>query len=223
VVILPEMFNTGFTMNTLEMAETMDGETIHWMKELAITKKIILTGSIIIAEDGKYYNRLIWMQPNGEMHHYDKRHCFGLAGEQEHFTSGNKKIIVQANGIKICLQICYDLRFPVFSRQIKNNEYDVLLYVANWPHKRAYAWQHLLIARAIENQCYVIGVNRIGTDANNLLYNGNSTIINAMGEPIYTALNHEETATTIIDTKHVQDTRNALPFLKDADDFRMEM
>jgi omega-amidase len=223
VIVLPEMFSTAFSMQAAALAETMDGPTVQWMKNLATQKKVILSGSIIIEEDGKYYNRLIWMQPNGIAFHYDKRHCFSLAKEDEHFTAGTEKIIVQANGVKICLQICYDLRFPVFSRQTKENPYDVLLYVANWPSKRIHAWNTLLAARAIENQCYVIGVNRIGTDANNLTYNGCSTIINPMGEVKFMVENDEAIFTYSIDTNTINEIRNQIPFLKDGDDYSIHL
>jgi predicted amidohydrolase len=221
VALLPEMFSTGFSMNAPALAETMNGESVQWMKNIAAKHKIIIAGSLIIVEDGKYYNRFIWMQPNGVAFHYDKRHCFSLAGEDEHFTPGNKKIIVQANGVKICLQVCYDLRFPVFSRQTKDNEYDVLVYVANWPARRQYAWQHLLIARAIENQCYVIGINRVGTDANNLEYNGLSSIINPLGEVQEKLIDKEGTISYTIDTTSINEIRKNLPFLNDADEFKI--
>jgi omega-amidase len=223
IVVLPEMFSTGFSMNVQALAESMDGETVQWMREIAAEKKIIITGSIIVIEDGKYYNRMIWMQPNGIAHTYDKRHCFSLADEHKHFTAGNKKIIVQANGIKICLQICYDLRFPVFSRQMKNNEYDVLLYVANWPQKREYAWKQLLIARAIENQCFVLGVNITGVDGNNLQYNGFSSIINPIGEVLLQSEKFTIALTHTIHKREIDEIRKSIPFLQDGDDFRLEI
>ncbi|MDQ2751691.1 MAG: nitrilase family protein, partial [Bacteroidota bacterium] len=164
VVILPEMFSTGFSMKAEEFAETMDGETVQWMQNIAQQKKIILTGSLIIKEENKYYNRLVWMLPNGSYGYYNKRHLFGYAEEDKHYTAGNKRLITSVKGWKINTQICYDLRFPVWSRQAPSPlvekegdevEYDVLLYVANWPERRNNAWQTLLAARAIENQCYV--------------------------------------------------------------------
>jgi omega-amidase len=223
VVVLPEMFNTAFSMDVQNLAETMQGDTLQWMKNIAQKQKIILAGSLIIIEDNKYYNRFVWMQPNGVHYSYDKRHCFGLANEDKHFTPGNKKIIVQANGIKVCLQICYDLRFPVFSRQQKGNEYDVLLYIANWPQRREYAWQQLLIARAIENQCYVLGVNRTGLDGNNLQYNGYSSIINPMGEILQQSRETEIALTHIISKNEIESVRKSIPFLADADDFIMQL
>ena len=188
VVILPEMFSTGFSMKPEVLSEKMDGETMEWMKKISSEKKIILTGSIIIEDNAagmhgnkKYYNRLIWMLPNGEYGFYDKRHLFAYADEHSHYTAGDKRLIASVKGWKINLQVCYDLRFPVWARQCPlpaakgpeaktDPEYDLLIYVANWPERRKHAWKTLLQARAIENQCYVIGVNRVGTDGNNLNY-----------------------------------------------------
>lgn len=219
VVILPEMFTTGFSMQPQLFAENMSRETVIWMKTIAAKHKIILCGSIIIEEDNKYYNRLIWMLPNGNYGFYNKRHCFGFAGEDKHYTAGTKKLIAQANGFKINLQICYDLRFPVWARQEKNNLYDVLIYVANWPHKRSYAWKNLLVARAIENQCYVIAVNRVGFDGNNIEHSGDSMIINPLGEILYHKAFEEDTFTFTINKHDIESVRNQFPFLKDADSF----
>ncbi len=221
VVVLPEMFTTGFTMEAQQFAETMDGETVQWMQAMANKYKIILTGSIIINDTGAYYNRLIWMQPNGTYYFYNKRHCFGLAGEQEHYSPGTEKVIVQANGVKVCLQVCYDLRFPVWARQEKGNEYDVLLYVANWPEVRNYAWQQLLISRAIENQSIVIGVNRFGVDGNEHNYCGNSLVISPMGDILQQLNGNNEIASYTINTIDIGQLRQKLPFLKDGDDFKL--
>ena len=163
IVILPEMFSTGFSMKPDELAETMDGETVKWMKRIAAAKKIILTGSVIIEEGGKFFNRLIWALPNGQCGVYDKRHLFAYAGEDEKYTPGTKRLIASVKGWKINLLVCYDLRFPVWARQQAQEEgpeYELLIYVANWPERRIHAWKTLLQARAIENQCYVVGVNR---------------------------------------------------------------
>jgi omega-amidase len=222
IVILPEMFSTGFTMQAEKLAEGMDGKTIKWMQAIAIQKKIIIGGSLIIKENNNYYNRFVWMQPDGNYYTYDKRHLFSLAKENETFTAGDKKIIVQVNGIKFCLQICYDLRFPVFSRQ-KNDVYDCLIYVANWPTARITAWDALLKARAIENQCYVIGVNRTGLDGNNIAYNGSSAVINALGEIIYNKCDAEVTFTVKIDKNELEAIRSKFGFLKDADDYIVQM
>lgn len=225
VVVLPEMFSTGFSMQPEEFAETMDGPTIAWMKKIASTKKIILTGSLIIEENKKYFNRLIWMLPNGIFGYYDKRHCFAYAGEHEHYTSGNKRLIAQVKGWKINLQICYDLRFPVWARQASDpkneTEYDVLLYVANWPERRNHAWKTLLTARAIENQCYVIGVNRVGNDGNEIYHSGDSMVIDPLGEILYHKAHDEDIFTITLDKEKLQLTRNKFPFWKDGDEFRI--
>jgi len=223
VVVLPEMFTTGFSMQPEKFAETMNGVAVKWMQTMANKHKIIITGSLIIEENNHYYNRLIWMLPNGSFGYYDKRHLFAFAGENKHYNAGNKRLIAQVNGIKINLQICYDLRFPVWARQSmnaeKSPEYDVLIYVANWPEKRSHAWKTLLAARAIENQCYVIGVNRVGNDGNNIYHSGDSCIINPMGEVVFTEAHNETIFTTTIDTAVIEQIRQQLPFLKDADAF----
>jgi len=228
IVILPEMFNTGFSMKPEVLAETMDGETVRWMKRVSSEKKVILTGSVMIADSApnqqqkKYFNRLIWMLPNGEMGIYDKRHLFAFAGENEHYSAGNKKLIASVKGWKINLQICYDLRFPVWTRQEPHaveNQYDVLINVANWPEKRNLAWQTLLRARAIENQCYAIGVNRVGEDGNRIAYDGNSAIIDPFGTAIYEKNNQEDIFTYTLQKDTISKCRNHFPFLKDADDF----
>lgn len=219
IVVLPEMFNTGFSMNPLSLSESMDGETVSWMKKVAAENKIILTGSCIIKEDEKYYNRLVWMQPNMQSGFYDKRHLFSHSAEDKEFSQGTKKFIAQVKGWKICTQICYDLRFPVWSRQVKGQEYDVLLYVANWPSKRIHAWKTLLQARAIENQCFVVAVNRTGIDGNGLEYSGESCVINPMGELLYRTGNEEDIFTINLDKNEILEVRDKFQFLKDGDDF----
>lgn len=222
VVLLPEMFSTGFSMKPELLAETMDGETVQWMKRTAAAKKIILTGSLIIKEGNNYYNRLIWMLPNGQYGVYDKRHRFAFAGEDNHYTAGTKRLIASVKGWKINLQVCYDLRFPVWARQQsqpEGPEYDVLIYVANWPERRSLAWKTLLQARAIENQCYVIGVNRVGNDGNNIYHSGDSMIIDPMGEVLYTKKDEEDVFTIQLEKKQLDNVREKLPFLKDADGF----
>jgi predicted amidohydrolase len=222
VVVLPEMFSTGFSMKPEQLAETMDGETVQWMKRVAAEKRIILTGSIIIEEDRKYYNRLIWMLPNGQYGLYDKRHRFAFAGEDRHYTAGTKRLIASVKGWKINLQVCYDLRFPVWARQQsqpEGAEYDILIYVANWPERRSHAWKTLLQARAIENQCYVIGVNRVGNDGNGIYHSGDSMIIDSLGETLYHKKDEEDVFTISLDKSHLQAVREKLPFLKDADGF----
>ncbi len=217
LIILPEMFTTGFTMNPIPFAESMDGITVQWMKENALKKNSALCGSIIIEEGGKYFNRFIWINPDGSIQFYDKRHLFSFAGENENYTPGDSKLVIDYKGYKICALICYDLRFPVWSRNVEN--YDVLIYVANWPSKRRLAWRSLLVARAIENQCYVIGVNRVGIDGNNIVYNGDTSIINALGETLYINSQSEDVFTTSISISDLSKIRNLFPFLKDKDNF----
>lgn len=219
IVVLPEMFNTGFSMSPATLYEEMDGPTVQWMKDMAAKHKIILTGSVIIREKDRYFNRLIWMQPNGEYGTYDKRHLFSLGGEDKEFTAGDKKFIAQVKGWKISTQICYDLRFPVWNRQSKTHEYDVLIYMANWPDKRVHAWKTLLQARAIENQCYVVAVNRIGSDGNGFTYSGESCVVNPMGTVIYSKSNEEDIFTITLDKNEIDEARKQFPFLKDGDDF----
>lgn len=227
VVILPEMFSTGFSMQPKLFAETMDGETIQWMKRIASYKKTIITGSVIIkapspsekAGDEAYFNRLIWMLPNGEYGVYDKRHLFAYADEHNYYTAGNKRLIAQVKGWKINLQVCYDLRFPVWSRQQSQQEYDLLIYVANWPERRSTAWKSLLQARAIENQCYVIGVNRVGEDGNKINHSGDSMIIDPLGEVLYHKANEEDVFNYTLLKEKLQEVRNKFPFWRDADTF----
>ena len=222
VVILPEMFSTGFSMKPESLAETMDGETMQWMQKIASKKRIILTGSLIIKEEEKYFNRLIWMLPNGKYGFYDKRHLFAYADEHLHYTKGNKKLIASVKGWKIHLQICYDLRFPVWARQPPgnlDNQYDLLINIANWPEKRNRAWKALLQARAVENQCFVAGVNRIGEDGNTIKYSGDSSLIDPMGEIIYQKNNKEDTFTYTLQKQKITETRSQFPFWKEADSF----
>ena len=221
LVVLPEMFSTGFTMQPSKYAETMEGETVQWMKGIAAKHKIILTGSLIIKDEQHFYNRLLWVLPNGQLAYYDKRHRFAYAGEDQYYTAGNKRLITSVNGWKINLQICYDLRFPVWARQQSKNdpEYDLLLYVANWPEKRNHAWKSLLIARAIENQCYVIGVNRVGKDGNGIEHSGDSMLVSPLGEIIYTRSGVEDISTHRLQKEALNEIRSKFPFWKDADHF----
>jgi len=230
LVILPEMFSTGFSMAPTRLAETMNGDTVAWMKQQAQQHRIILTGSIII-EDGaddsgtpRYYNRLLWVLPNGQTGHYDKRHRFAYAGEDEHYQAGNRRFIASVNGWRINLLICYDLRFPVWARQNATDaniagEYDLLVYVANWPERRSHAWKTLLQARAIENQCYVAGVNRVGDDGNGIAHSGDSMVIDPLGQVLATAGNVENSITLTLRKEELVDLRNKFPFWKDADSF----
>lgn len=227
VVVLPEMFSTGFTMKPEIYAEPMDGSVIEWMKRIAKEKNIILAGSLSIREEDEYYNRFIWMLPNGQFGQYDKRHCFTLGKEDEHYAPGDKRVMASVGGWKIQLQICYDLRFPVWARQqIQSDpdlepapEYDVLINVANWPEKRSQHWKTLLQARAIENQCYVVGVNRIGTDGNGVAHSGDSMVIDPFGEILYHCSGKEDISTTVLEKNKLDEIRNKFGFWKDGDQF----
>lgn len=223
LVVLPEMFSTGFRMQPEKLAETMEGPSVQWMKTMAAQSKIILTGSLIIEEAGEYFNRLIWMLPNGTYGYYDKRHRFAFAGEDQHYSNGNKRLIASVNGWKINLQICYDLRFPVWARQqiTAQPEYDVLVYVANWPERRSHAWKSLLIARAIENQCYVIGVNRVGEDGKGIQHSGDSMVVDPLGQVLYTNAHEAGTHTLALDKNFLEEIRTKFPFWKDADPFQI--
>lgn len=223
IVVLPEMFSTGFSMQPRKLAEKMDGETVQWMKRIAAAKKVVLTGSVIIEENGHYYNRLLWVLPDGQLGYYDKRHRFAFAGEDKEYTPGNKRLIAQVKGWKINLQVCYDLRFPVWARQQVNDvpEYDVLLYVANWPERRSHAWKSLLTARAIENQCYVVGVNRVGIDGNGINHSGDSMVLDALGTILYHKQDEEDIYTLVLERSGLTEVREKFPFWKDADQFNI--
>lgn len=232
VVVLPEMFSTGFSMNPQKLAEKMDGQTVAWMNKIAAKKKIILTGSIIAEEKGNYFNRLVWMLPDGRYGWYDKRHLFAFAGENNAYSRGEKRLIASVKGWKINLQICYDLRFPVWVRQQNTRtvseddtptpEYDLIIYPANWPQRRSHAWKTLLQARAIENQCYVAGVNRVGNDGNGIYHSGDSMIVDPLGKILYTQADAEDIHTTVLQKDTLTEVRSAFPFWKDADDFSIE-
>ena len=217
LLILPEMFTSGFTMNPSSVAESMQGTTIFWLKNIAKTKNCAITGSLVIVENGNLYNRMVFVFPNGEIQHYDKKHLFTLAGEDKIYTSGKEKVIVNYKDFKICLQVCYDLRFPVFSRNTEN--YDLLIYVASWPKVRTNAWDILLKARAVENVSYVIGVNRIGTDNNNFEYIGHSQIIDELGNFILKPTENEGVFITDLEKNKMIETRKKLNFLEDRDYF----
>ena len=217
LIVLPEMFTSGFTMHPQNVAETMQGETISWLKETAKIKNCAITGSLVIQENGNYYNRLVFVFPSGEIQHYDKRHLFTLAGEDKVYTSGKEKLIVDYKGFKICPLICYDLRFPVFSRNVE--DYDVLIYVANWPKPRVNAWDILLKARAVENMSYAIGVNRVGIDENNLEYVGHSQAVDFLGNHIQEPQETEGIFIVEFDKEKLIETRSKLAFLNDRDNF----
>jgi len=220
LIILPEMFTTGFTMNPELYAENIVGKGWSWMKKNAIEKSVAIVGSISVKEKGQYYNRLFWFFPDGTYQFYNKRHLFSMGNEPNHYVSGNSKIIIEYKGWRILPLVCYDLRFPVWSRNIKNAPYDILIYVANWPAARSYPWKQLLIARAIENQCFVVGVNRVGEDVNKINYSGDSLVINARGEIMNEPISNEEKVETIqLNKIELIEFRNAFPVLNDGDDF----
>src|SRR5690554_2177974 len=221
VIILPEMFTSGFTMNPEKVVETMFGETIVWMQDLALKKQTALMGSMVISEHGHFYNRLLFVHPNGIIETYDKKHTFTLADEDKVYTAGKSKLIVTYKGWKICPLICYDLRFPVWSRNVEN--YDILVYVANWPKVRVAAWVALLKARAIENMSYCIGVNRVGLDGNNHEYSGHSAVFDVLGEKLDRIPENQEFIDTFTLSKnHIETYREKLNFLKDKDAFTLE-
>lgn len=219
LIILPEMFTTGFTMEAEQQGETMDGPTLSWLKELAQKKQSVITGSLLIEEKGQYFNRLIWMQPDGNFQYYNKRHLFRMAGENYSYKAGNSRLLVTLKGWNICPLICYDLRFPVWSRNI-NLEYDVLIYVANWPAQRSLAWKSLLQARAIENLAYAIGVNRTGTDGKGIKYTGDSIAFAPTGEIIGQS-ELEAVKIITLTKKSLEAYRQLFPAHLDADKFNL--
>ena len=221
LIVLPEMFTTGFTMNPEPLAETMDGKTVNWMLDLASEKKSLIVGSVIIEDDSYYYNRLIAAFPNGTLQYYDKKHLFTLANEHQHYTAGTDQLLIKYKGWKIFPLICYDLRFPVWARNTVN--YDVLIYIASWPKIRIAAWDTLLKARAIENMCYTIGVNRVGVDANDFEYPGHSVVLDAFGNEILsTNENQEGVFNVILDKDKLDEIRKKLQFLNDRDSFKFK-
>mgnify|MGYP000657496443 CR=1 FL=1 len=220
IIILPEMFTTGFAMQPEHLAETMTGDTVIWMQKIAAQTQAAICGSIIITEDNNYYNRFLFVQPNGTIQCYNKRHLFSLAGEHKHYKNDTSQVIIEYKDWRICPLICYDLRFPVWSRNTQN--YDLLLYVANWPKPRINAWNTLLKARAIENMSYVVGVNRVGTDPNGNEYNGNSIILDALGNELSPfAENNDIIITATLSKEEQQSVRQKFNFLNDKDVFTL--
>ncbi len=219
LVLLPEMFQTAFSMNAPELAESMDDSSMNWLKSLAFEKNAAVYTSLIIGENGEYFNRGVFVRPSGRVEYYDKRYRFAMAGEDRCFSAGEKETIVELHDWKINLQICYDLRFPENCRNEQVDgvpKYDILVYVANWPERRISHWSALLRARAIENQCYVVGLNRVGDDATGLHYNGASAVFNALGEEISNLRENEESVQQIVLSKDaLNEVRERLPFLKD--------
>lgn len=217
LIVLPEMFTTGFTMEPNRVAETMQGETLTWLTLLAKAKNSAITGSLVIAENGNFYNRLVFVFPSGKVQFYDKKHLFTLAGEDKVYTGGNKKIIIEYLGWKICPLVCYDLRFPVFARNAE--EYDVLIYVASWPEIRINAWDALLKARAIENMSYTVGVNRIGEDDNGYQYNGHTQGVDFLGDYILEPIENKGVFIVELNKAELLLARKKFNFLNDRDPF----
>lgn len=226
IVVLPEMFTTGFTMQPNNLAQTMQGETIAWLQQKSKQYNAVFCGSLIIQQAATFVNRFVAVAPNGNINIYDKKHLFTKAGEHENFSAGNQNIIFAVNGFKIRPLICYDIRFPIWCRNTLQANgtptYDILLVVANWPETRIWHWESLLIARAIENQCYVVAVNRVGTDGNQHHYNGYTMAIEPTGNIIYKVINKELVYTTTLSQNLLTEIRTQLPFLKDADRFTLE-
>jgi len=221
LIVLPEMFTTGFTMNVKNFSECSEGRTHKWMMDLAIKNNCAITGSIIIKEKDKYYNRLIFCKPDGSVHFYNKRHLFRMGDENKFYEPGEKKIIIEYKGWKICPLICYDLRFPVWSRNIEG--YDMLIYVANWPEPRKEVWKTLLKARAIENQVYTVGVNRIGKDGRGISYSGDSSVINPTGKIISSLKPYIDGIDIIsISLGELNEYRETYPVALDADKFELK-
>ncbi len=215
LIVLPEMFTSGFTMNPEIVAETMNGKTIILLQTLAKVKDCAITGSLIIADTNNFYNRMVFVFPNGKIEFYDKKHLFTLAGEDKVYTSGTQKKIIEFRDFRFCLQICYDLRFPTFARN--KEDYDVLIYIANWPKTRINAWDILLKARAVENMCYTIGVNRIGNDNNNLVYVGHSQVVDFLGNILFEPQETEGFFIANLNKSSMLETRFKLGFLNDRD------
>ena len=220
LIVLPEMFTTGFTMNAGILAEPTVASTLLNMQEWAAYSDAAICGSFIAEERGRYFNRLLWVQPDGSYKYYDKKHLFGLADETKHYTAGKERLIVEWRGWRICPLICYDLRFPVWSRN--NHSYDLLLYIANFPTRRVHAWNSLLVARAIENQSYTIGVNRIGTDGMGIEYPGESCVIDFEGKTLVRKADEEAILYAELDLSRQQIFRENFPFLKDQDMFSIQ-
>jgi omega-amidase len=220
LIVLPEMFNSGFTMNAPKVAERMDGQTVKWMKELAQSRQALVMGSLIIEESGSYYNRMVSCLPDGQIHTYDKRHLFRMADEHQHFSPGKSLSLFTYKEWTICPLICYDLRFPVWSRnRFDQQTYDLLVYVANWPERRSPQWRRLLAARAIENQCYVVGVNRVGLDGNQIQYRGDSVIHDYYGDELTYMVRGEGILTQVLDLEKLRTFRSHFSAYLDADRF----
>lgn len=219
LVLLPEAFTTGFTRAAPDYAEPIPGPTLAWMAEQANAHQVTLAGSFLVREQGAFFNRLVWMQPSGDFGHYDKRHLFSMAGENDVFSAGHQRAIFNCQGWRCCPMICYDLRFPVWSRSL--GDYDMLCYVANWPDPRVSQWQKLLAARAIENQAYVAGVNRVGRDPNGCIYSGSSQFYDPLGEVMGANGGGEAMLRADFSASRLQELRTRFPVLNDADRFSL--
>ncbi len=217
LVVLPEMFTTGFSMDAEGLAEPMDGPTVEWLREEAAALGCAITGSVIVRDGDRRFNRLLWVTPDGQLRHYDKRHLFRMAKEHEHYASGESRLVVRLKGWRICPLVCYDLRFPVWSRN--RGDYDLLLYVANWPGRRSVAWRTLLRARAIENVSYVVGVNRVGKDGNGATYLGESAAIDFLGQVVAGDRGGDFVETVVLDRESLDAFRRDFPAHLDADEF----
>ncbi len=220
LIVLPEMFTTGFSNNPQKFAEPMNFTTHKWMKQIAAQYQTAVCGSLIIKETDKYFNRILFVLPNGDTLHYDKKHLFAFGGEAELFSSGDQRLIVDYKGWKICPLICYDLRFPVFARNT-NLDYDILIYTASWPASRAHVWNTLLQARALENQSYVIGANRVGIDGNDIAYSGGSLAIDPKGLIIANLQSNQTSHTVHLSKNDMDNFRKKFPAHLDADEFRL--
>ncbi|MDJ0929087.1 MAG: amidohydrolase [Gammaproteobacteria bacterium] len=221
LIVLPEMFTTGFTMDATTVAETMAGETVQWLQRMAADLGAVITGSLVIRDGERYFNRLLWVPPDGSVGHYDKRHLFRMANEQDHYAAGQKREVFRLGEWRICPLICYDLRFPVWSRGV--DEFELLLYVANWPAARRSAWTTLLPARAVENLCYVAGVNRVGTDGNGRDYAGDSGAWDHLGRPVAQAGDQECVISAELDGDALLRYRQKFPAQLDADTFELRV
>ncbi len=226
LAVLPETFLSGFTNETLGNAEAMDGEGLRWLRELAIETGLVVTGSLVVREGDRCVNRLVWMRPDGTHAQYDKRHLFRMAGEHERYGSGSERVVVELKGWRICPLVCYDLRFPVwirnrYDRRTQHFDYDLLVFVANWPSARRHAWTTLLRARAIENLSFCVGVNRVGVDGNDLPYSGDSVVLDFLGQPMLEFGAQEQVATVLLDPAALEAHRTRFPAWMDADDFTL--
>ena len=221
LIVLPEMFSTGFSMNAERLAETMQGEAPQWLRETAATIDTDMVGSIMIRENGRFYNRLLWARPDGDLVVYDKRHLFRMTGEHDVYTAGRQNVLVELKGWKVRPFICYDLRFPAWTRNI-GNDYDLSLYIANWPAARSNHWKILLRARAIENQAYVVGVNRVGTDGSGIYHSGDSSVIDPAGNIVFQTAHSHCVKTVRLRKEVLQDFRSSFPAWKDSDPFQLQ-